>query len=128
LSTFDNPTMRIELTPRVCGACGVRYGIDKDYFERSLCEHKGGAERPEGDSEDTPEDGWYYCPNGHPSHTVRTGTEVAQERCVELSRKLEMAEAKAAEFEQKFAYAMKVIDQTPDKPTRRGRKSKADAK
>ncbi len=83
-----------ELEPMTCLQCGVMFAIDKDYFLDSIREHIGGAERPDGEGEETPENGWFYCPNGHAAFFKKTAREVYGNRVVDLSRKLEAAEAK----------------------------------
>ena len=127
MSFVDGKCMiEVELHPLTCMACGVKYAIDKSYYENGLAEHKGGAELPDDATEDKQERGWYTCPNGHFNRRVQTTREIFQDRTVDLSRKLEAAEANAARLQAMVDVVVKGVNERHAKrygSRRRGRKA-----
>lgn len=95
-----------------CCACGVRFGIDKEYAN-DLMEQRGGIfstakigfdtdnppdadSKPEKDStekEDRGDRGWFCCPNGHHQRFIEKTSKRLGEQLAESKRKAEHLEA-----------------------------------
>lgn len=76
---------------QTCIMCGVRFGVDAEYYLRSLVNHMGGCSMPD---ENESQRGWYCCPNGCRVRAGANAIEVLSDRAVEAYRKMEMLEAK----------------------------------